>query len=332
MPAGPMTRHDAQALLAAGGVEQLLEQSELFLAADERRLERLRPVAPATLADDAHRPPRGHGRLLALEHLLAGGLEGDRRARRRDASIHRRARCPAARRSAAVLAVLTMSPATMPWFVAPIVTAASPVRTPARAWMPAPVRHRLDELERRADGPLGIVLVDDRRAPDGHDRIADELLDRAAVALDDLARQVEVARQRVADILRVALLGKRREADEVREQDADELSLRAAAAGRPACLARHSRPPLAAAGASSGVAQFEQNFAPGLAGVPQFGQRDASGRRAFLAELRASAVVRAAIRTDQAWNPSARTSHRGSQAFQRFRVRPNRARRDGAAV
>ena len=31
--------------------------------------------------------------------------------------------------------MLTMSPATMPWFVAPIVTAASPVSTPARAWM-----------------------------------------------------------------------------------------------------------------------------------------------------------------------------------------------------
>ena len=26
----------------------------------------------------------------------------------------------------------------MPWFVAPIVTAASPVSTPARAWMPGP--------------------------------------------------------------------------------------------------------------------------------------------------------------------------------------------------
>jgi hypothetical protein len=35
-------------------------------------------------------------------------------------------------------AVLTMSPATMPWLVAPSVTAASPVRTPARACMPGP--------------------------------------------------------------------------------------------------------------------------------------------------------------------------------------------------
>ena len=34
-------------------------------------------------------------------------------------------------------AVLTMSPATMPWPVAPIVTAASPVVTPARSWRSA---------------------------------------------------------------------------------------------------------------------------------------------------------------------------------------------------
>ena len=78
----------------------------------------------------------------------------------------------------------------------------------------------VDELERRADGALGVVLEGRRRAPDGHHRVADELLDRAAVARDDLRREVEVAAQRLADILAVALLGERREADEVREQDA----------------------------------------------------------------------------------------------------------------
>ena len=121
------------------------------------------------------------------------------------------------------LAVLTMSPATMPWLVAPRVTAASPVSTPARAWMPRPeAGHRVDELQRRADGALGVVFLGDRRAPHGHHRVADELLDRAAVALDDVAREVEVARQRVADVLRVTLLGERREADEIREEDAHQ--------------------------------------------------------------------------------------------------------------
>jgi hypothetical protein len=66
----------------------------------------------------------------------------------------------------------------MPWSVAPSVTAASPVSTPARAWMPRRrATSRVDQLERGADGALGVVLVGDGRAPDGHHRVADELLD-----------------------------------------------------------------------------------------------------------------------------------------------------------
>ena len=45
----------------------------------------------------------------------------------------------------------------------------------------------VDELEAGADGPLGVVLAGGRRAPDRHDRVADELLDGAAVAADDVA-------------------------------------------------------------------------------------------------------------------------------------------------
>ena len=114
----------------------------------------------------------------------------------------------------------------MPWFVAPSVTAASPVRTPARAWMVGPRRaHRVDELEAGPDRPLGVVLVRGRRAPDRHDGVADELLDRPAVAADDVAREVEVAAQQLARLLRVAPLGERREADEVGEEDRHEAAL-----------------------------------------------------------------------------------------------------------
>ena len=74
-------RHDPQPLLALGGVEQVLEQSQLVLAADERRLERLRAIAPATLGHDTQGAPRGDRCLLALERLLAGRLERDRGAR-----------------------------------------------------------------------------------------------------------------------------------------------------------------------------------------------------------------------------------------------------------
>ena len=143
--------------------------------------------------------------------------------------------------------MLTMSPATMPWFVAPIVTAASPVRTPARAWMPCQPRHRrLDQLERGAHRALGVVFVRGGRAPHGHDRIADELLDRAAVALDDLACDIEIARQRLADVFRVTFLGKGREADEVGEEDADDAALGGvwvAAVGVAAGLGQSDGPP-----------------------------------------------------------------------------------------
>ena len=51
------------------------------------------------------------------------------------------------------------------------------------------------QLAGGADRAQGIVLVDGRHAEDGHDRVADELLDRAAVSLDDLASGGEVARR-----------------------------------------------------------------------------------------------------------------------------------------
>ena len=96
-------------------------------------------------------------------------------------------------------AVFTRSPATMPWSLAPSVTAASPVSTPARARRfgapassPSAATASI-EVERGADGALGIVLVRHRRAPDRHHGVADELLDHAAVALDDAPAGLEVA-------------------------------------------------------------------------------------------------------------------------------------------
>ena len=87
--------------------------------------------------------------------------------------------------------MLTRSPATIPWPSAPSATAASPVRTAGPDRDRRPVRgpqaaDGVDQVERRPDGPLGVVLVGDRRAPDGHHRVADELLDRAAIATDPL--------------------------------------------------------------------------------------------------------------------------------------------------
>ena len=50
---GTDDRHQARAPLPAGGVEQVLEQAQLVVAADERRLEGVRAAPAAALGHDA---------------------------------------------------------------------------------------------------------------------------------------------------------------------------------------------------------------------------------------------------------------------------------------
>ena len=54
------------------------------------------------------------------------------------------------------------------------------------------------EVERRTHRALGVVLRGDRRAPHRHHRVADELLDRAAVQLDQALARLEVAGEQLA--------------------------------------------------------------------------------------------------------------------------------------
>ena len=49
--------------------------------------------------------------------------------------------------------------------------------------------------------------------------------DGAAVALGDLTREIEVRRQKVANLFGVAMLGERGELDEVGEEDGDHTPL-----------------------------------------------------------------------------------------------------------
>ena len=81
------------------------------------------------------------------------------------------------------------------------------------------------ELEGAAHGPLGVVVVGGREAEDGEHGVADELLDDAAVALDEPLRQGAVALQQGVDKLVVCGLGVRCVADEVAEQSGDDLAL-----------------------------------------------------------------------------------------------------------
>ncbi len=121
-------------------------------------------------------------------------------------------------------AVLTVSPSTMPSPSAPTSTAALPVSTPTRSrssGMPTSLAqrpHHLRQRERGPHGPLGVVLARHRRPPNGHHRIADELLHGPAVAADQRPAAVEVVREQLPDLLRVTMLAQRREAHEIGEQ------------------------------------------------------------------------------------------------------------------
>ena len=249
-------RDEPGARLVGGGVEEVLDEPQLRGTADERRLESRRAALAATLRRDAERLPEVDGLALALELVLSGVAERDRGlgcAARRLAHEHR-----AGLRAALWTreAVLTRSPVTMPCPSAPRVTAASPVCTPARRRSSAtPLstaedRHGVDEVERGAHRALGVVLPRHGRAPERHHRVADELLDGAAVALDHRPGRVEVPRLQLPHVLEVAALRDRGVADEVGEQHGDETPLRGRGRGverrAPGRIGRERRPALAA--------------------------------------------------------------------------------------
>ena len=70
--------HDPRSSLATGRVEQVLEQAELAVAAEERRLELVAPSAAAAFGDDTDGAECRHRRFLALEDLIARRFECDR--------------------------------------------------------------------------------------------------------------------------------------------------------------------------------------------------------------------------------------------------------------
>ena len=112
-----------------------------------------------------------------------------------------------------------------------------------------------------ADGAQRVVLVELRDAEDGHHRVADELLDRAAVAFERRTHRVEVARHDLAHRLGVEPLAQLGRARHVAEDDRDGL----------ADLGR------LASAAPKRVPQTEQKFAPSAFSEPQFGQAVTAG-------------------------------------------------------
>ena len=90
---------------------------------------------------------------------------------------------------------------------------------------------RLEDGERGANRPFGVVLVRLRYAERRHHRVAGELLDRSAVQLDARRGTVEVVADSTTDHLGVAGGDERGRVDQVDEEDGCELALHAPSLG-----------------------------------------------------------------------------------------------------
>ena len=222
---GPDDRHVSDSTIAARVVEQVLEEAQILIATDERRFERISPAASAAFGDHAHGAPRRDWCDLALEKLVARGLEYDclrRGSEGRLANQHGPGRSDRLQSSCSVDEIAGN-----------------------HALIDGAERHRglagqdatscldpsaedpygVHQFQARAHGPLRVVFARGRRPPDRHHRVADELLNSAAVAADHVARKVEVAREDITDVLRVALFREGGETDQVGKEHRDEATL-----------------------------------------------------------------------------------------------------------
>ena len=180
---------EPRAQLLGRGLEQLLDQSQLTRASDERRLEAGAAPLAAPLGGDSQRPPEALWLRLALQLVLAAVLEDDRRLRRVAGGV-------ADQNGSGLGGGLDAGGgvdevAGDHALVGGAQCDGCFAGEDAGAGLERGVEggDRVDEVEGGADGALGVVLGGGGGAPDGHHGVADELLDGAAVALDD-ARQV----------------------------------------------------------------------------------------------------------------------------------------------
>ena len=109
------------------------------------------------------------------------------------------------------------------------------------------LRQRVPHLDRRPASPECIVLVRSRDPEHRHHCIADELLHRAAVRLDDRFHAFEVAREQCPQDFWIRLLSQRRRPRQVAEQHRHRL------AGLASSLDRGERRPTAVAETRTGL-------------------------------------------------------------------------------
>ena len=223
-------------------MEEVLDLPKLAVSTDERRFEALRLERAAQSRHDALRLPEQRQTLLTLELEGARVLVDDRLLRRAPRRLAHEDRARVCGRLDARGGVDEVAGDHALALCAERDGCLSGEDSRARAQLGRAhlVAERRDcghEVERGSNCPLRVVLCCRRRAPHSHHGVADELLDRAAVELDQASARIEVAGEELARVLGVSLLGCSREADEIGEEDGDEPSLgrRGSARGRCGC-------------------------------------------------------------------------------------------------
>ena len=225
-------RHHLDGRIARAPVEEALQERLLDLASDERRRRGLDAVGSDSC-------PRLYGAIDA--HRLCLALCLDRRQRfvrehalglpkrllRYSDRIHRRARLNPRRsvddvarddRLALVRASLEQHDSLARIDPDP------DLKVELRAAL-VQLSNRLEDPQPRPHRALRVVLVRHRRTEHRHHRVADELLDGPAVALEFASDSLVVGADAGANILRVGLLRGLGETDEIAEENGDDLPL-----------------------------------------------------------------------------------------------------------
>ena len=106
-------------------------------------------------------------------------------------------------------------------------------RVHADAYLQGPleVRRPVAYCQGGPDGPLGVILVRDRRTEERHHGVADELLDCPSEAFELDAEPVVIGHEHGTNVFGVKGFGALGEADQIGEQHRDDLALLAECRG-----------------------------------------------------------------------------------------------------
>ena len=229
-PRGPEDGEEVAGALPHSASERVGEEHPLAAAADDRRLEPRR--VPGRVRMNLEQPVGGDRLVLALhgqrlERLHDDGVAGEAVRHLADEDLAGRGRLLEALGDVDRLArheALGTARVAGDHLTAGHSRAHGDAHAEVALELFVELGQRVAELDDRPQRAQRVVLVDDRRAEDGHDRVADELLHRPAVALEDRPHAREVAIHDPAQLLGVVALAHAGPVGHVREDDRDGLA------------------------------------------------------------------------------------------------------------